>query len=380
MSYSNITGHRSMVFDKVRNAAYTRAMEKVITPETTVMDLGAGLGVLGLTAASLGAAKVYLVEPAIPANLPQEIAAANNLLQVECLETTAEALTLDTRVNLILSVFTGNFLLTEDLLPSLFYARDKYLAPGGKLIPDCGRMMVMPVNMPKYYREHVQVWQDSGERFAQAGLPPLDYQRIAGFAGNSLFYDTAKNFEPKSLAVPATLMELDFYTATSAACDTSLELTLTQGGICHGWLGWFQARMEGEWFSTGPDDEQSHWSQVFMPLQRPLEVNAGETLSFALKRPEMGEWTWTTGHNGNKQRQSTFLSEQLSPADLLKKSDRYQPALSAKGDAAQWLMQQMVGDSAMPELAVALQNKYPDLFPASRDASQFVKKVVKQWC
>ena len=34
-----------MVFDARRNQAYFRALEKVITPETMVMDLGAGLGV-----------------------------------------------------------------------------------------------------------------------------------------------------------------------------------------------------------------------------------------------------------------------------------------------------------------------------------------------
>ena len=47
MSYSDVVGHRSMVFDGIRNAAYTRALEKVVTPDTTVMDLGAGLGLQG---------------------------------------------------------------------------------------------------------------------------------------------------------------------------------------------------------------------------------------------------------------------------------------------------------------------------------------------
>ena len=42
-------------FDKVRNEAYARALGKVVGPQTTVIDLGAGLGVHGLNAACLGA-------------------------------------------------------------------------------------------------------------------------------------------------------------------------------------------------------------------------------------------------------------------------------------------------------------------------------------
>ena len=63
MSYTQVTAHRHMVFDARRNAAYVRALEKLVTPDTVVLDLGAGLGVLGLYAARLGAKKVYLVEP-----------------------------------------------------------------------------------------------------------------------------------------------------------------------------------------------------------------------------------------------------------------------------------------------------------------------------
>src|SRR3990167_6681712 len=63
MSYSSLHRHASMVFDEVRNRAYLEAMRRVITPASIVLDVGAGVGVLGLLAAKLGARKVYCVEP-----------------------------------------------------------------------------------------------------------------------------------------------------------------------------------------------------------------------------------------------------------------------------------------------------------------------------
>ena len=119
MSYSDVTGHHSMVFDNLRNAAYTRALQKVVGPTTTVMDLGAGLGVHGLSAAMLGAAKVHLVEPAPVLEVAGKVAADNGLNNVHCHNCRAEELELDGKVDVLVSVFTGNFLLTEDLLPSL---------------------------------------------------------------------------------------------------------------------------------------------------------------------------------------------------------------------------------------------------------------------
>ena len=287
-----------MVFDGTRNAAYTRALKKVITPETTVMDLGAGLGLHGLIAARMGAAKVYLVEPTVAVEVARTVAADNHLDAVECIRAKAEELELDVKVDVIVSVFTGNFLLSEDLLPSLFYARDHFLAPGGRLIPDRGRMEVAPVCAPAYYDKYVSAWGDFPRECGDQGLPEIDYIAVRPYAANSMFYDSAKNMKAERLADPVSLLELDFNTATKAECDSQVELVIQRDGICHGWIGWFQMRLMDEWLSTDGESSKTHWSQVFMPLDKPLTVKKGDRLGFALKRPERGEWTWTTSLGG----------------------------------------------------------------------------------
>src|SRR5882762_7077378 len=57
--------HRTLLADRVRNAAFHAALKHVIVPgETTVADIGAGTGFLGFLAAKLGAKRVDLYEAA----------------------------------------------------------------------------------------------------------------------------------------------------------------------------------------------------------------------------------------------------------------------------------------------------------------------------
>ena len=42
--YSSLRGHHSMFFDDPRNKFYAEAIDKVITQESVVLDLGAGFG------------------------------------------------------------------------------------------------------------------------------------------------------------------------------------------------------------------------------------------------------------------------------------------------------------------------------------------------
>ena len=202
-TYTGVESHRTMNFDGVRNPAYAQAIRDAVTSDSVVLDLGAGLGMLGFIAARAGARKVYMVEPEPVIEVTRKIAEANGLRNVECIQATAETLELAEKADLIVSVFTGNFLLTEDLLPSLFYARDHFLAPGGRLLPDRSRMMVAPVSVPSYYQENVENWS-----LAQAtahGLESygVDYQAARSYVANSMFYEAAKKFEAQLLAAPS---------------------------------------------------------------------------------------------------------------------------------------------------------------------------------
>ena len=377
MSYAEIVGHRNMVIDGTRNAAYYRALEKVIAPDTVVMDLGAGLGILGLMAASLGAGKVYLVEPTAALEVARQAAADNGLSAVECIRATAEKLKLDAKVDVIVSVFTGNFLLEEDLLPSLFYAREHYLAPGGRLIPDRGRMEVVPVSAADYYDKHIGSWAQFPKHCRKEGLPEIDYSAVRPYAANSMAYDSTENIQAQRLGAAAHLLELDFNTAQKAECDADIEVLIETDGICHGWMGWFQMRLLDEWLSTDGEQSETHWSQVFLPLEQPLTLVKGDCLRLKLKRPEGGEWSWATTLGSKSQRQSSFLSQPLRPQDLLKKSDHYRPQLGGKAEAWRWLLDHIDGETSVTQLASELRLAQPGVFASEAQALQFVRAAAE---
>ncbi len=361
-----------MTFDELRNAYYSEAIKKSIDKESVVLDLGAGLGLHGSIAACCGAQKVYLVEPAAIIDVAKQLVIANDLSgRVDCFTGKIEEIDLPEKVDVIISVFTGNFLLTEDLLPSLFYARDKYLKPGGILIPDRATMDVVPVCAPEYYAEHIDCWNSSSHG--------VDFDLVRGFAVNSIYYDEPEKREVEFLSEPVELLGLDFMTAKEASCRSRTQVEINEEGLCHGWLGWFRMHLGDKWLSTSPLEKSTHWSQVFLPLAEPISVKKGDVLSFDLNRPEFGEWTWTVGYGEKIQRHSTFLSESISSAALQRKSDTYKPQLSQKGQITQEVLSRLNGNESTAEIVEDLMTDKRKYFSTRKQADRFVKDLVDRF-
>ena len=298
----------------------------------------------------------------------------NGFDNVELIAARGEEVDLPEKVDLIISVFTGNFLLTEDLLPSLFAARDRCLRAGGRMIPDLTQMQVAPICAGAYHDKVVACWAPSVPE-----LQGLDYSAARNYAANTAYYDVSENIEPELLAPATTLLELDLLTADKAACNHRCEVTVTRDASCHGWLGWFRMRLGDEWLSTSPTAAAMHWSQVMLPLDPPLPLAAGDTISLKLQRPQYGDWVWKTSTAQHQQRASTFFALPPALGRLHKRADRYQPNATATSEAAAYVLSCFDGTATAVAIAAAVFSGWPGEFRDADDALRFVRQLVEKY-
>jgi hypothetical protein len=80
---------------------------------------------------------------------------------ITCLKGAIEDVVLPvSEVDIIVSEWMGYCLLYEAMLPSVLYARDKYLKPNGILAPSSATIWMAPVADPEYVADHISYWRD----------------------------------------------------------------------------------------------------------------------------------------------------------------------------------------------------------------------------
>ena len=257
------------------------------------------------------------------------------------------------------------------------------LKPGGVLIPDRAVMKAAPIEAADYYAKHISAWADARDPDHASHTQGIDYSAIEAYAKNSLFYDTAADIGGRLLGPAAELLDLDFNAATNADCNTTGTSTIDAPGHCHGWLGWFDMRLGGQWLSTGPDAATTHWGPVLLPLSPPVAAAPGDTLTLGLQRADYGEWTWTCSGQPEEQavtqRHSTFNSEPLTPTALARRADSHAPELSTTGEAALFALTCFQGSTPSADISERLRERFPGQFPTAQSARHFVQKLVDRF-
>lgn len=130
-------GQGQLLSDEARNRAFLKAIRKHVRPGSTVLDIGSGTGIWAIVAALSGASRVVAIEQddlliPIIRNIVKENGVSD---KVEVVHGNSNDLKLNERFDVIVSETIGNQAFEEDIVPTMTDARERFLKPGGVLIP-----------------------------------------------------------------------------------------------------------------------------------------------------------------------------------------------------------------------------------------------------
>lgn len=305
--------HRHLLADEVRTGAFVAAVRRAVRPRDVVVDLGTGTGVLAVAAAQAGAGTVIGIERAAVAAHARALAAANDA-RVQVVQAESDHVRLPRVADVLVSECLGLAGLGGAMIGAVKRARDRWLKPGGRVIPRRVRVFAAPVEDPEA-NALVRCWD--GARVAGVRLDVLGAR-----AGHNLYIATFT--ERHLLAPPVAVCGADLQAGPlEDAVTGSATATTTRTGTLHGWALWFEADLAADLvLRTGPLDAPTVWQQCFAPLPA-RRVAAGTPIGLTLRfrgrhagldhqPPEAeGVWIdWDTAVGGDAHRAGTELSHE----------------------------------------------------------------------
>jgi len=277
-SYSHFGIHEEMLKDDIRTRAYRDSLLKNahLLKDKIVLDIGCGTGILSMFAAQAGAKHVYAVDMSDIADTAREIVRANGLSdRITVIKGNIEELDLPVdKVDVIVSEWMGYCLLYEAMFDSVLVARDRWLAPGGMLLPDKATMYITAIEDEKYKNEKIHFWDN-----------------VYGFnmscvKGAAMFEPLVDTVESNQICTTVQkIWEADLLTVTKQdlEIEAGFQLKAKRNDYCHALVIWFDVGFtQGHkeiWLSTSPMTRSTHWRQTVVYLHDELCMLKDEEVS-----------------------------------------------------------------------------------------------------
>lgn len=277
-SYAHYSIHLDMLSDKVRTESYRDALLKnaASIKDTRVLDIGCGTGILSMFSAQAGASAVVGVDCSDIIYQAMDIVRENGLAdKVQLVKGRLEETKLPfDSFQYIVSEWMGYFLLFEGMLDSVIAARDKYMAPGGSMIPNRTTISLVAIEDEKRYGQLLDFWDDVyGYKMKCMRAPILE--------------EASVEIVPSACMIsePALVLDLDLNTCTveDTQFNTPFTLNITRDCNLTAIVGYFDTYFNlptsQVMFSTGPHATPTHWKQTIFYLPSRLPVKSGQQLA-----------------------------------------------------------------------------------------------------
>ncbi|BCR84822.1 protein arginine methyltransferase RmtB [Aspergillus chevalieri] len=299
VSYQYNGIHESMLKDTVRTDSYRDFIydNKRLFQDKVVLDVGCGTGILSMFCAKAGAKKVIAVDNSDIIDRAKEIVYENGFGDViTCIRGKIEEVTLPVQqVDIIVSEWMGYCLLFEAMFDSVIYARDRYLAPDGLMVPSDATLRIAPFADSDFIASHISFWHS-----------------VYGFNMKSMLtgiYDEAnvRSIQPSALPGDSSVfLKLPLHTITVEELSflKEFQVTLKEDiDTLDGWSIWFDiffmpsrnatvpddavpSEMQKKGyvaFTTGPYGTETHWQQGVLLIDHGrkggVPLKKGQTIS-----------------------------------------------------------------------------------------------------
>jgi type I protein arginine methyltransferase len=355
---------------------YAAALNRVIKPGDTVLDLGAGLGVLSILACRAGARRVHAVESSAAWALGKDVVRAAGLAdRVTWAHGSSFDLQFDERVDVIVADVHAPFGLQESGLSALIDARERLLKPGGTVIPGELQLLVAPVEAHEPYQRRVRVWEQR--------VLDLDLSQVRAAAANRPY---PARFTEHHLLAPLTPVgpPVPLDRVTERRIGGSAAVTAARAGTLHGVCVCFISTLApGVTLRNAPGDSATtNFAHTFLPIESPVEVAAGDALEIQADVLDGMEMRWrvtvTSAVSGRRHRveQSTLFAWPLSSGELQRDRDDYCPRLTTRGRLEQELLGRFDGSTPATALRAWVEAHAGPELPSPRSRAMLLKEAI----
>jgi tetratricopeptide (TPR) repeat protein len=276
--------HFRMMNDAARNQAYDAAIRRAVGPDTHVLEIGTGSGLLAMMAARAGARLVTTCEQveAIAETAAEIVRRNGHAERVHVVPKRSTQLVvgvdLPERADVLISEVLSDKLLGEQVLASTTHARQHLLKPDAAIIPREIAAVVRLVGGP-FLQESVSVGTVDG----------FDLSLFNRFAPVSISLSMESGLI-ESLSDDVEVFRFDLRQEGHRPEERRLQIRARRDGAVVGVLQWLRLQLDDEIsFENRPPEQvaPSAWRQVLYPFLTPLQVRAGETVQLWAKHDLM---------------------------------------------------------------------------------------------
>ncbi|KAG5654314.1 hypothetical protein H0H81_004733 [Sphagnurus paluster] len=312
-----------MIQDKVRTSTYAHFIltNPILFRDAVVLDVGCGTGILSLFAARSGAKRVIAVDASDIAEKAERIVQVNGFSDIiTVVRGKVEEIVLPDdiqQVDIIISEWMGYALLYESMLDSVLHARDRFLRPGGVMVPSQCKMMLGLCDATEIYKDRIGFWDDVYGFDLSTMATDLYDEAIVDVVGPKTVLSNAYTIKDLFLG-EITARQLDFsssftlvstaerrtrinsfilyfdtfFTVSGHPVPPNTEVKVVKEGdviLAEVWpAGGKRAPQRRRStgidkdtivsFSTGPQSVPTHWKQTLFLLREPITVTEGSVV------------------------------------------------------------------------------------------------------